>query len=256
MKIKKANLLLSVLVPIITVLCIIIVWHIVATKTGDEIILPTPLSTLKKTAGLLIDGRFYKAFGLTLLRSVIAFLVSFALAFSLAILSKLNGVVKKVVRTIVPLIRSLPTIAIVLLLLLWTTSQIAPVIVTLLVVLPTTYTTLCEALEEVDYSLIEMCKTYGISKKRIVFEVYIPIILPTVLATIGSGLALNLKLMVAAEVLSQTVNSLGLLMNQSKIYFETATLLALVSLSVITGLVFEAVGNMVASRIRGKRCSK
>lgn len=256
MKIKKANLLLSVLTPVITVLCIIIVWHIVAVKTGDEIILPTPLRTLEEIGRLLGDFRFYKAFFSTLLRSVIAFAFSFGLAFLLAIISKLNKVVKKVVSTLVPLLRSLPTIAIVLLLLLWTTSQVAPVIVTLLVVLPTTYTTLCEALEEVDYSLIEMCKTYGISKKRIVFEVYIPIILPTVLATIGSGLALNLKLMVAAEVLSQTVNSLGLLMNQSKIYFETATLLALVSLSVVTGLIFEVAGNFVASAIRGKRCSK
>ena len=256
MKIKKANLILSVLVPIVTVLCIIIIWHIVAVKTGDEIILPTPLRTLEEIGRLLGDGRFYKAFGLTLLRSVVAFFVSFFVAFLLAILSKINGVVKKIVKTIIPLLRSLPTIAIVLLLLLWTTSQIAPVVVTLLVVLPTTYTTLCEALEEVDYSLIEMCKTYGIGKKRIVFEVYIPIIMPTVLATIGSGLALNLKLMVAAEVLSQTVNSLGLLMNQSKIYFETATLLALVTLSVITGLVFEVLGNFFASRLRGKRCSK
>ena len=81
---------------------------------------------------------------------------------------------------------------------------------------------------------------------------YIPIILPTVVVVIGSGISLNIKLMVAAEVLSQTVNSLGLLMQQSKIYFETATLFALVITSIISGIIIESVGNFIAKKLRGK----
>lgn len=252
MKSKRENLILNIIVPIITLIFIIVVWAILANSVADEIILPTPLAVLKKVGALLVDGRFYKAYFNTFLRSLIAFISSFILALVLAIASKYFLIPKKVIETVVPIVRALPTIAVVLVLVLWTSSRIAPVVVTGLVVLPTVYTTLLEALNKVDDQLLEMCKVYGISKKRQILEVYLPIILPTVIVVIGSGISLNIKLMVAAEVLSQTVNSLGLLMQQSKIYFETPTLFALVITSIITGLAIESLGNFISKKVRGK----
>lgn len=252
----KKNLsakVLNIVVPVLTVTTICLIWLIFAVSVGDEILLPTPIAVLKKFFALLVDGRFYKAYLNTFVRSLIAFTCSFTIALLFALISKFFEIPKKVIRTIVPLIRALPTIAVVLLLLLWTSSHVAPVIVTALVILPTTYTSICEALSEIDDGILEMCKVYGIDKKKQVLEVYIPIILPTVITVIGSGISLNIKLMVAAEVLSQTVNSLGSLMQQAKIYFESATLFALVLTSVITGLIFENTGNFIAKRIRSKR---
>ena len=62
---------------------------------------------------------------------------------------------------------------------------------------------------------------------------------PEFIAGAGAGLTLNLKLMVAAEVLSQTAYSMGYLLKTSKIYFEYPTMLALVIITVITGLIIE-----------------
>ena len=45
--------------------------------------------------------------------------------------------------------------------------------------------------------------------------------------------------MVAAEVLSQTANSLGYLLNVNKVYFETAKMIALVVVAVLLGLICE-----------------
>ena len=72
------------------------------------------------------------------------------------------------------------------------------------------------------------------------FKVVVPQILPAFISAAGAGIALNLKLMVAAEVLSQTANSMGYLLNTAKIYFEISTMIALVLFTVITGLIIES----------------
>ena len=72
--------------------------------------------------------------------------------------------------------------------------------------------------------------------------------LPSVLRAIGSGISLNFKLMVAAEVISQTANSIGYMLNLSKVYFETAQMLALVCTTVLFGVVMETVFNYLSKK--------
>ena len=80
----------------------------------------------------------------------------------------------------------------------------------------------------------------------------IPQILPSALYSAGAGLSLNLKLMVAAEVIAQTAVSLGYLLNKSKVYFEIADMLAIVAFAVITGAAIESAFGAIAKKA-GKR---
>ena len=77
--------------------------------------------------------------------------------------------------------------------------------------------------------------------------------LPQLLRSAGSGLSLNVKLMVAAEVLAQTGRSLGYLLNTSKVYLETATMIALVLVSVALGLIVEGVFGLLARSAERRR---
>ena len=54
--------------------------------------------------------------------------------------------------------------------------------------------------------------------------------------------------MVADEVISQTAYSLGYMLNTSKIYFETATMLALVLATVVFGVLIETLFNKLSSK--------
>ena len=147
---------------------------------------------------------------------------------------------------IISFFRALPTIAVVLLLLMWTNSFIAPIVVTSLVVLPTVYSSLKEAFFSVDKDLIRVLKLYGVDKKTLLKKVYFPSVLPSVLSTVGGGFSLNLKLMVAAEVIAGTANSLGSMLNSSKVNFATAKMIALVVITVVIGIIIEAIFNSVS----------
>lgn len=243
---KKGNKILNIAVPVLTIACIFAIWAVAAAVTDEEIILPRPLSVLKEFFALFADGEFYLSYFVTLGRSAIAFAISFALAFAAAALSKRYALFGRAFNTVLPLVRALPTVAVVLLLVLWTTSRVAAVIVTMLVVLPTLYTNAENALSAVSRETAEMCRVYRVPKKTRFFKIYLPAVLPNAVSAAGAGLSLNLKLMVAAEVIAATARGLGTELNLDKINFETAHMLALVFAIVLTGIAVELAGRGIA----------
>lgn len=251
MKGKSAKIL-NIAVPILTIAAIAVFWLVAALCVGERLILPMPHEALREFFLLFGKDSFYTAFFSTMLRSLIAFVLSFAFALVLAACAARYRTAERIAATLVPIIRALPTIAVVLLLVLWTSSRTAAVTVTMLVVFPTLYTNAVTALKGIDGELAEMCRVYGIDKKTRIFKIYLPAVLPPLIIAAGAGFALNLKLMVAAEVLAQTANGLGILMNEGKIYFETARLMALVLVAVVTGLAVEAAARGIAKKAVAK----
>lgn len=247
---KKLNLLLNLILPLLGVLALFLVWGVSATILDDPIVLPKISATVKSLFKKLGSANFYTAFGGTLLRVLIAFLGSFIVATVLSILTTTSSKIKKAIMPLIAIIRAFPTIAMVLWVVLWTNSSVAPMLVTAVVVLPTLYTSVSQALADIDGELLTMCKTYGVSKVDTLKKVILPPLLPKLAEIAGSGFSLNLKLMVAAEIIAQTGKSLGILMQIEKVNFETAGLLALVIVTVVTGLVIEYLVKFLARRFR------
>ncbi len=244
----KKGWLLNLITPLISIGCALILWSIMAFIIDSEYILPSITQTLGALWNLLKYPPFYLAFFSTLLRSVIAFIISYVIATVLAYLSAKIDRARRLIKPIISIIRALPTIAVVLLLLFWTNSNVAPVIVTILVVLPTLYTNLTASFCGIDKEQLQMCALFNVPKKKVVKMVVLPQIAPDMWQACGAGLSLNLKLMVAAEVLSQTANSMGYLLNTSKVYFEIANMLALVLVSVLAGLIIEGVFSLLSKK--------
>ena len=245
----KRDKILNISLPIISILIVLVIWAIASFSVNSEYILPSILQTARALIEVLKSGEFYSSLAFTLLRSVIAFLISFSIAALLVFLVKRFSLAKGLITPIVSILRALPTVAVVLILLFWTNSFIAPIIVTMLVILPTIYTGLSALYDGVDKGQLLMCKAFNVGKKQKLTKVIIPQIAPSLLTLIGSNLSLNLKLMVAAEVLSATPNSIGLMLNTSKVFFEIASLLALVCVCIIFGLIIEGVFNLISKKV-------
>lgn len=229
-------------------LCVLALWAVSAKIVRNEYLLPSIGRTLEEFFSLLTKGAFYVAYFRTLLRSVIAFFIAFFVAFALALLSYKYFIAQKIINPLVSVARALPTIAVVLLALVWTNSEIAPVIVTTLVVMPTAYAGIFNALSSIDKEQLEACKTFGIDEKTIMKKVKIPQTAPYLLSVAGTSLSLNVKLMVAGEVIASTSRSIGNALYLSKLYEQTAQTFALVIVTVITGLAVEAVFSALSKK--------
>lgn len=241
--------LLNRLLPIISVLCVLAVWAISAVIVGKEYILPTISQTFACLVELFGQVKFYLALAGTILRTLIAFVLSFSIASFTAIFSVKSKTFRSIISPIIGILRALPTVAVILLLLVWTNSKIAPVIVTMLVVLPTTHSHLKSALEAVDRTIAEAGRVDGATEKQVFGYIELPLIKPALYSTVGSGFSLNFKLMVAAEVLSSTARSIGNMLNGANYNAETAEMIALVVVSVTIGLIVECAFNRLANKL-------
>lgn len=239
MKSKALKILKEAAYPVALVAITGLTWYVAALVAGSEFIIPMPSSALKTFFALFADATFYAAFGSTLLRSAIGFTVSLILAAVLAVLSAAFTPLKKLLSPLVSVCRALPTMAVVLLLVIWAGAKSAPVFVALLVIMPTLYSSIIGGIEGVDGKLVEMCAVYNVSRRDTIFKVYLPLTMPAVASPVAGALSLTVKLTVAAEVLANTAGSIGALMQTSRAYFETARLMALTIATVIVSLLLE-----------------
>ena len=214
-------------------------WVIACRIQGNEYVVPSFTDSMKEAAALLADSTFWQAFGNTLLRTAEAFALSFVLAAALSAVAAVSAKFAAFMRPIMAALRTIPTMAIILILLLWTTPLIAPVIVALLVTFPLVYAQFSAAFGGIDKGLVQMAKLYGVPRRERLFKIYIPAVLPNVIAQAGAAFSLTLKIMVSAEVMSRTYMSIGGLMQDARNYLQISQLFALTVITVVAGGVFE-----------------
>ncbi len=216
-----------------------LIWIVFYYAVKNDYIIPSFSDTMVSLGSCLISVRFWAAFGNTLLRTLIAFLLSFVLAGAFAALSSLSAVFEKTVKPVMVFIRTLPTLAVALILLIWTTPRVAPAAITFLVLFPMIYAQLLSSIGEIDGGLKEMAQVYRISKRDRLFKIYLPHVSVTAFSQAGANISLGLKVMISAEVIANTAASLGGMMQSARSFLEVPELAALTLLSVALGFVFE-----------------
>ena len=144
------------------------------------------------------------------------------------------------------ILRTLPTLAVILLLLIWTTPKVAPVIVPVLVLFPMIYSQITAAVSGIDEGLKEMADVYHISKRDRLFKIYLPCASPNVLSQTGANISLGLKIMISAEVLASTYQSLGNLMQTARLYLDTPRLAALTAAAILIGFIVDIAFSQLA----------
>ncbi len=124
---------------IASIAMMLVIWQIVAMVVNKEIIVPSPLQTMKVFIEIILAPQFLTAVAHTLWRVMLAFMITIVLALSLGLLSGLIPTLYYVLQPFVLLFRSVPTMAVILLALIWLRSEKAPVLVSLLVTFPILY---------------------------------------------------------------------------------------------------------------------
>ena len=232
--------LLNLLFPIGAVAVLVAIWAIAAAAAGDRLILPSPAETAAeffRMSGGKTCGEFGAAFGMTLVRSLLAYVCAGAAAFVLAFLSR-NGYVRRALYPIFSVLRAVPTMAVIFLFLIWVRARWSPVWVAVTVLLPTMYAAFNQAFDAFDAGLEEMSRVYRVPLRVRLQKMYVPLLLPPLIDSL-SFLSLSIKLVVAAEALAMTATSLGALLYNANITFETARLLAVSLAAVLAGFVID-----------------
>lgn len=231
---------------------LLVVWWIAYLAAGNELIVPPVSNSMGKVWEMLGKSWFWKCFFSTFLRVLFAFSLSFVLAAIFAVIAYLLPSFGLFLSPIMAALRSLPVLAVTLILLIVFGAGGAPVIVAFLSLFPTLYTGILAALSGIDKNLLDVGRVYGASVKKRVFRVYLPLIAPYILREGAGALSFALKLVVSAEVVANTAKSLGGMMQESQAYMDLPQLFALVVVTFVVALCLELIGNFIAEKI-GKR---
>ncbi len=224
-------------------------WWIAYAATGNELIVPSLADCVKKAVNLLGDGWFWSCFFATLLRVFFAFALSFLSGAFFAVVSYLLPSFRTLFAPIVTIFRSVPVLAVALILLVWWGAGATPIAVAFLSLFPMLYTSVLAALSQTDEELIEMSRAYNVPLKRRIFSLYLPSAAPYVVKEGGAALSFTLKLVVSAEILVSAFGSLGGMLQESKAYLDMPTLFGLVILTFLTALLLEGLTAWLARTI-------
>lgn len=242
---KIAKKALEFIYPVIGVGIFVLVWYLIALKIDIDMILPTPARMFEELASLLTQKVFWIAVRDTFLRALSGFGIAFLVATLLAILAYLLPPIGKIFSPVVTIARAVPTMSIILLALIWLSSKTAPLLIAFLLVFPVLYSSFASALSGIDGKLIDMSKVFGIPLYKRIFSLYIPSVAPMALDAMTSGISLAIKVTIAGEVLAQTSASMGLQMQNSRAYLDTASLLAWTFVAVAIGYLSECVVRLI-----------
>lgn len=238
---QKIKNYLNIIYPAIALLAFVLIWFFIAWIIDLEVILPTPTTSFKQLGVIIQEKIFWGALGWTLLRALISFSISMVSALILAVLSLLFKPVYYLLSPLVIISRAVPTMSVILLSLIWFSSDITPMFIALLIIFPMLYAQFYSSFSNIDRDLIEMSKLYRISKTNMVTKFFIPYILPSYFDSVRSAISLNVKLIIAAEVLAQTRNSMGVMMQKASIYLDTSSLIAWTLAAIIISYILEMI---------------
>lgn len=211
---------------ILSIVLILVFWSIFANIVNNPIKIPSPYLTFTEMVKIVSSDTFLLEISSTLLRVFKSFVLAFALGLSLGMLSGFNKIFYYLLNPVILVLKSMPTIAVILLSLIWLGREISPILVAFLIAFPVIYTSVLNGIRNIDKKLLDMTEIYKFSKKKKFFHLYLPSIRSSLIAISKTSLSLALKVCIAAEVLSQPKNSIGTSFQIEKVALNTAGVLA------------------------------
>lgn len=229
----------NIIFPMLSLGLMLLFWFILSKTVNSELLVPSLNSTFTSLIELIKKQTFWYAIGSTLWRGVRSFLYATISASVLSVFAFKFNIFRKLINPIITFLRAVPTMSVILLTLIWLDSDLAPMLIAFLITFPMLYSVFLSALDSVDTKLILMSDVYRVRKKDTLLSLYLPSVAPAAFSGMQSAISLNLKVIIASEVLAQTRKSIGIYMQRDMVYFETAELLAWTLAAIILSYILE-----------------
>lgn len=218
---------------------------------GNELLLPYPTSVAKALLRLVVTGDFWRSVGASLLRIFYGLAAGVLTGTLLAALTAAIPLADRLLSPAIRVIRATPVASFILLILLWTSRDAVPVIVSALMVLPVVWETMFQGIAAVDGKLLELARAYRFSRWKTVRLIYLPSLKPYFSAALTNAVGLAWKSGSAAEVLCLPKAALGSRIYQAKLYLEIPELFAWTVTVVCLSLALEKLLGLALRKQKG-----
>lgn len=232
-------LFIKKMIPLFSIIALLLLWKTVSLIIGFDIILPSPEQTVSESLKLMLSPPFYTALGATAVRVGAGFIISLSAGVVIGLAAGYSRVVNALISPLLTAIKATPILSIILLAIIWFSTNSVPVFVCFLVIFPIICGNVLEGVKSVDHNYLNMAVVYKLSKAQTILHIYLPATLNYLMAGAKTALGIAWKAVIAAEVLCQPVFAIGTGMQDAKIQLETATLFAWTFMAILLSALSE-----------------
>lgn len=215
------------------------VWEGVALLVDNSLLFPRLLEIFSALKIIVLSGDFFHTLWNSISRLGIGVFISLIGSILLATFSYRFELINILLNPFIIFLRAVPTITIIILVLIWSSTEKVPIVVGVLILFPILYEGILGALKNIDKNLLKMSKVFKVPKGRVIKEIYIPSVYYTLSTNLPSYIGLTFKVIIAGEVLSQENLSIGGEIFLNKIYLESSNIFAWIIVVIILNYILE-----------------
>jgi len=218
-------------------LLVVAAWAI-ATSAGwiDPSILPSPSGLVQGWKQLWTEQALAAQIGVSLTRATVGGATGILLGLILGTVAGLSRLGEEFLDALLQMLRTVPFLALVPLFIVWFGIGEAPKL--LLIALATmfpVYLNSYAGVRNVDRKVIEAMRSFGLSGRRLVSEVVLPLALPQIFTGLRYALGISVLVLIAAEQINASAG-LGYLLNSAQMYQQVDVILICIAVYAVLGL--------------------
>lgn len=223
---------------VLSLLAALAVWQLVGWWVGTNVI-PGPIEVGPKLWDLIESGDFWKPMTVTLQRVVVGFGAAFVIGMAYGIATSRVPLVRSLATPLATVVMSTTSLVVVFtaMLVLGQTERTMTIIVAL-IVFGFIGTPIRDALSGIDEEILTMAKSYKCGPVSRMWDIYIPYLVPAMLATSRIGFNIAWKIVVLGEVFGFGAG-IGRQISLAYFHFDIKTLLAWLLIFLIVVIVIE-----------------
>lgn len=228
---------------LLAIFIMFLIWQLYAMSLDISILLPYPKDVFLALGRLFITIDSLLVIFWTVLRLLIVLVISSVVGILLGVISGFSKNFAAFMNPIVTVLRTIPVIAITIILLMYFEKDLAPYIITFLMLFPIIYQGIFEGIKNIDQELVDVYRLDDNHFFTGLTHCYLPLISKDVRTAILQSLGLGLKVMVMAEFLASTENSIGKAISNARVNFAFDEIFAWVVLLIVIALLLELLVN-------------
>ncbi len=215
---------------------LIAVWQM-ASSLGwlSSRVLPAPWAVLQAAAGLAVSGELWQHVKVSAGRALAGLAIGGSLGLLLGLLTGSVRLAETLLDSTVQMVRNIPALALIPLVILWFgIDESAKLFLIAVSVFFPLYINTFHGIRHVDPGLIEMGRTYGLSRWQLYRQVVLPGALPSILVGLRFSLGLMWVVLIVAETISAQAG-IGYMTMNAREFLQTDVVLVGILLYALLG---------------------
>ena len=234
---------------LISCICFLTLWQFTAVILNNDIYLPRIEQVIAAIENITNNKDFVLIILSSFLRASLSYIIALILAVILGVLSVVCPFFQYMIKPLNSIIRTIPTLVLVVLTLVWFDKDMAPFIVGFAVVFPIIFECIRNTIINFDGKIIDMVEIYEVSTKDKITKIYLPLIGYYIANIFVSTFALTFKVVIAGEVHGQPKYGIGSQVQLEKVNFNTPGIFAWIMIIMLISFIFVLINKILIRKV-------